>query len=304
MFSYQQTVRNNVGCTGVGLHSGKKVHLRLSTAAEDSGVVFKRTDVVDGRNQLIAANYKNVTSTQLGTNLKNEDGVEIGTIEHLMAALWGCQIDNCLVEIDGPEVPIMDGSSEPFVFLIECSGKKEQLKTRRVIEIMKEVRVFDEKSGSSMTLSPSDEFSVSLDIDFGDKVIAKQSGGFNSRGGSFKNSLSRARTFGFEHEVEYMQKNGLALGGSLDNAIVVGAEGVANKDGLRYNDEFVRHKILDCIGDVFLAGAYVKGHFHGVKSGHGLNNQILRAAFSDPEVFREVRMPDEQLQRNILNNIQ
>ena len=174
MFSYQQTVRNNVGCTGVGLHSGKKVHLRLSPAAEDSGVVFKRTDVVDGRNQLIAANYKNVTSTQLGTNLKNEDGVEIGTIEHLMAALWGCQIDNCLVEIDGPEVPIMDGSSEPFVFLIECSGKKEQLKTRRVIEIMKEVRVFDEKSGGSMTLSPSDEFSVSLDIDFGDNFSTEE----------------------------------------------------------------------------------------------------------------------------------
>lgn len=304
MFSYQRTIQNKVGCTGVGLHSGKKVHLSLAPAQEDTGIVFKRTDVKDGKNPFVSACYKNVCSTQLGTNLRNEDGVEVGTIEHLMAALWGCQIDNCIVELDNAEVPIMDGSSEPFVFLIECSGKIEQKKTRRVIEIMKEVRVVDENTGSSMTLSPSDEFVVSLDIDFGDRVIAQQSGGFNSRGASFKNDLSRARTFGFAHEVDYLQKNGLALGGSLDNAIVVNEDGVENEDGLRYQDEFVRHKILDCIGDVFLAGAYVKGHFHGVKSGHSLNNKILHAALSDSEAWCEVRLPDEQLQRTLFRKMQ
>ncbi len=304
MFSYQRTIQNKVGCTGVGLHSGKKVRLSLAPAKEDTGIVFKRTDVVDGRNPFVAANYKNVASTQLGTNLRNEDGVEVGTIEHLMAALWGCSIDNCLIELDNAEVPIMDGSSEPFVFLVECSGKKEQKRTRRVIEIIKEVTVLDEKTGSSMTLSPADEFAVSLDIDFGDKVIAKQSAGFNSRGESFKSDLSRARTFGCAHEVDYLDKKGLALGGSLDNAIVVNENGIANEDGLRYADEFVRHKILDCIGDIFLAGAYVKGHFHGVKSGHALNNKILHAALSDGDAWREVRLPDEQLQRAIFRSIQ
>lgn len=304
MFSHQRTIQNKVSCIGIGLHTGEQVRLSIAPLDVDKGVVFKRVDVTDGRNPFIEASYKNVAGTMLGTNLRNEDGVEVGTIEHLMAAFWGCGVDNCLVELDGPEVPIMDGSSEPFVFLIECAGKKEQNKTRRVIEVLKEIRVEDPRTGSYMAISPAENFAVSLDIDFGDDVIARQSGNFQLNGESFKSDLSRARTFGFAHEVEHLQNNGFARGGSLDNAIVVNKDGVMNDDGLRYDDEFVRHKILDCIGDVYLAGGYVKGHFHGLKSGHALNNKVLHAFFDDKDAWREVRLPDEQLVRTIFRSMQ
>jgi UDP-3-O-[3-hydroxymyristoyl] N-acetylglucosamine deacetylase len=188
----------------------------------------------------------------------------------------------------------MDGSSEPFVFLIECAGVKRQNKTRRVIEVLKEIKVTEGEGAKSgyLSIAPAESFSVGLEIDFGDDVISKQRGIFDSREISFKNDLCRARTFGFEHEVDMMRANGLARGGSLDNAIVVGKEGVINKEGLRYSDEFVRHKILDCIGDVFLAGAYLKGHLHGYKSGHGLNNKLLREFFKDEDAWRVVQIPE------------
>lgn len=289
MFSYQKTVKNKVSCSGIGLHSGLTIQLNILPAVEDSGIVFKRLDVED-KNSVVKAEYQNVSNTTLGTTLRNKDGVCVSTVEHLMAALWGCGVDNCIVELDGPEIPIMDGSSEPFVFLIECAGVKQLSKTRKIIEVLKEVRVSetDAEDSGYLTISPADGFSVGLSIDFGDDVIAQQDGVFNSRDISFKSDLCRARTFGFEHEVDMMRENGLARGGTLDNAIVIGESGVINKEGLRYADEFVRHKILDCIGDVYLAGAHLKGQVKGFKSGHGLNNKLLREFFADTDAWRVV----------------
>ncbi len=294
MFIYQRTMRNKVGCFGVGLHTGIRVDLTLLPAVEDSGIVFRRTDIKD-KNPEVRASYKNVSNTLLGTTLRNEDGVHIATIEHLMAALWGCGIDNCVVEINGPEVPIMDGSSEPFVFLIECAGVQEQKKTRKVIEVLKEVTVYENSNKDSgyITVSPADSFSVNLSIDFGENVIASQNCAFDLKNVSFKSDICRARTFGFEHEVETMRQNGLARGGSLENAIVIGKEGVLNKEGLRYGDEFARHKVLDCIGDIYLAGAYLQGSLKGFKSGHALNNQLLRKFFADEDAWRISQVPEK-----------
>jgi UDP-3-O-[3-hydroxymyristoyl] N-acetylglucosamine deacetylase len=293
MFNYQKTLGNKVSCVGVGLHTGIMINLSLSPGAENTGVVFIRTDIKD-KNNRVEACYKNVSNTLLGTTLCNESGVMVATIEHLMAALWGCGIDNCVVELDGPEIPIMDGSSEPFVFLIECAGVIEQGKTRKVIEVLKEVRVSEGDGADSgyISISPAEGFSVGLEIDFGDSVISNQKVTFDARDVSFKSDLCRARTFGFEHEVDMLRSKGLAKGGSLENAIVVGKDGVLNKDGLRYSNEFVRHKVLDCIGDVYLAGGHLKGHLHGFKSGHALNNKLLHKFFEDTDAWRIVQAND------------
>lgn len=291
MFSYQKTIKNSVCCFGIGLHTGKRVNVTLHPADEDVGIVFKRMDVDSA--PYVEAYYDNVCNTMLGTTITNKQGTTVATIEHLMAALWGCGVDNCMVELDGPELPIMDGSSEPFVFLIECAGIKEQKKMRRVIEVIKPIRVEDSKNnGGYITIEPAKAFTIDLKIDFDEAVVSNQVAHFDARELSFKNALCRARTFCFEREVDMMKKNGLAKGGSLDNAIVVGDEGVLNEGALRYNDEFVRHKILDCVGDIFLAGAYVKGHVEGFKSGHGLNNQLLRALFADKDAWRIVELPE------------
>lgn len=284
MFSFQKTIRNKVSCFSVGLHTGLSIDLNLLPAAEDTGIVFKRTDIA-GDKAYVKACYTNVSNTTLGTTVTNADGVSVSTIEHLMAALWGCGIDNCIVEVSGPEVPIMDGSSEPFVFLIECAGLRQQNKSRRIIEVLKEVRV-SEENGGHVAISPSEGFTINLEIDFGDNVISNQKCSFNSLDVSFKSDLARARTFGFEHEVDYLQSKGLAKGGSLENAIVVGKNGILNDEKLRYRDEFVRHKILDCIGDVYLAGGYIKGDLTGFKSGHALNNKLLHKFFSDKDAWR------------------
>ncbi len=259
--------------------------MTLLPAKEDTGIVFRRLDV-QGKNNEILANYQNVTNTTLGTTISNDIGVNVGTIEHLMAAFWGCSIDNAIVELNGPEVPIMDGSSEPFVFLIECAGIQTQRKPRRIIEVLKKVDVFEDDKHAS--ISPSEDFCVSLEIDYNNTMISHQKCVFNSSDISFKTDLCRARTFGFEHEVSKLRSMGLARGGSLDNAIVVSGNRVLNEDGLRYSDEFVRHKILDCIGDFYLTGAYMKGHFHGYRSGHGLNNKLLREFFADKTAWRLV----------------
>ena len=305
MLSYQRTVRNKVSCFGVGLHTGVRVDLALLPAAEDSGIKFKRVDIKD-KNQVISASYENVSNTLLGTTIRNEDGVHVATIEHLMAALWGCGVDNCLVEINGPEVPIMDGSSEPFVFLIECAGVQEQKKSRKIIEVLKEVSVYENtgKNSGYISVSPASNFSVDLSIDFGETIISNQDCMFDLNNVSFKSDISRARTFGFEHEVEHLRQNGLARGGSLENAIVIGKEGVINKEGLRYSDEFVRHKVLDCIGDIYLAGGYIQGELKGFKSGHALNNKLLRKFFADEDAWRIVNMPDTQASITVHNQFQ
>lgn len=279
----QHTLAKDVSCTGVGLHSGQKVRLTLSPAEENAGITFIRKDVV-GFDNLIAADFRNVTDTNLGTSLANDDGTMVSTVEHLMAALWGCGVDNATVLLEGPEVPIMDGSAEPFVFLVECAGLEAQKAPRKIIEVMKPIQVQD--ANKHVSLAPAAEFSIALEIDFNSGAIANQRATFSPKDVSFKTDLCRARTFGFDHEVEQLRKMGLAKGGSLDNAIVVSGDKVLNREGLRYNNEFVRHKILDCIGDLYLIGGTIRGAFSGYRSGHGLNNKVLRTLMADDTAWR------------------
>ncbi|MGE0723369.1 MAG: UDP-3-O-acyl-N-acetylglucosamine deacetylase [Alphaproteobacteria bacterium] len=283
----QRTIKSAIHCTGVGLHIGKRVTLRLLPAETDRGIVFRRVDL-DGAPEVHALWDRSVESP-LCTNLV-EDHVVVGTIEHLMAALAGMHIDNVTVELDGPEVPIMDGSAAPFVFLIECAGAVEQAVPRRAIRVLKEVRVGDANRWAA--LKPGPLPSVAFEIDFPHPVIAKQRYGVTLVNGTFKNELSRARTFGFLHEVDKLRANGLALGGSLDNAIVVDGERILNAEGLRYADEFVRHKIVDSIGDLYLAGGPILGRFEGHRSGHALTTRLLRALMSDESAWEPATFDD------------
>lgn len=278
----QKTLERKVSCIGVGLHSGQPVKLQLNPANTNHGIVFKRNDI-SGFDNLIPAQFDKVTKTQLGTTLSNDQGTIIATVEHLMAALWGCGIDNALIEVDGPEIPIMDGSSEPFVFLAECAGIKDQEADRKVIKVLKQVEVRD--GDKFAIVKPADDFVIDLEIDFNSKAISNQKWVYSSSQVSFKTDLCRARTFGFEHEVEYMRSQGLARGGSLENAIVISGDKILNKEGLRYNNEFVRHKLLDCIGDFYLAGNRIQGNFTAYKSGHGLNNKLLHKLFEDKSAY-------------------
>lgn len=281
---FQKTINKKVSCNGVGLHSGREVKMSLLPAPENSGIIFRRIDVAN--NNEILANYKNVVATNLGTTIANEFQIKVATIEHLMAAIWGCEIDNLIVELNSEEIPIMDGSSASFIFLIECAGVHGQEEPRKIIEILKKVEVTDE--GKSITVEPAREFSVNLHINFNHPQLGEQDFDFHSARTSFKNDISRARTFAFEKDIEKMHQVGLALGGSLKNAVVIGEHGIMNKEGLRYKDEFVRHKMLDFIGDIFLAGGYILGNFKGIKAGHGVNNKLLHKLFSDSSAYRFV----------------
>lgn len=279
----QRTIKNEISCFGIGLHSGITISLKLLPSQINSGIIFKRVDI-GGESASILASYDQVTNTMLGTTLENKHGVKVSTVEHLMAALWGCGIDNIIVELNGPEVPIMDGSSEPFVFMIECANIIEQEAERKILEILKPITI---TLGDSMiSVTPASQFSVSMEIEFDNHIIAKQKCNFDSNDYSFKMDLCRARTFGFIDEVEKLRSMGLALGGSLSNAIVLDGNRILNKEGLRYNNEFARHKLLDSIGDFYLAGAHIKGHFHCVKSGHSINNEILKCLFATEDAWR------------------
>jgi UDP-3-O-[3-hydroxymyristoyl] N-acetylglucosamine deacetylase len=280
---FQKTINSKISCSGVGLHNGIKSSITLFPAPCNTGIVFRRTDI-GGENGVIKANYKNVIGTNLGTTLTNQFGVKVSTIEHLMAAIWGCGIDNLFIDINSSEVPIMDGSSEPFVFLIECAGINIQEEPRRILEIIKKVRVEDKDK--FVEVEPSREFSIDLHIDFDNKQIQEQKFDYHSTFTSFKNDICRARTFGFKHEIDHLHKIGLAKGGSLDNAILVDENGIVNQEGLRYRDEFVRHKTLDFIGDIYLAGYYILGHFNASKAGHGINNKLLNELFKDESAWR------------------
>lgn len=281
----QKTVKDTVTTKGIGLHSGDKVILTIVPAPEDYGIVFRRSDV-KGFDNIVRADYRNVTKTQLGTAISNNEGTMVATIEHLMAALWGCGIDNALIDVNGPEIPIMDGSSEPFVRMIEAMGIYEQSVNRKIVKVNKEVQVSD--NDKFAIVSPSDNFSIDLEIDFANKAIANQKSHFTRGEQGFVEEFSQARTFGFAHEVDYMRSQGLARGGSLENAIVIKEDKILNKEGLRFSDEFVRHKILDCIGDFYLAGKRISGAFRAYKTGHGLNNQLLRRLFSDRQAYEIV----------------
>ncbi|MGH7047778.1 MAG: UDP-3-O-acyl-N-acetylglucosamine deacetylase [Stellaceae bacterium] len=275
----QQTLKTVIGCKGIGLHSGRRVAMRLLPALPGTGIVFRRTDI--GRE--IPARWENTVESARCTKLSDNAGASVGTIEHVMAALAGTGIDNAIVELDGPEVPIMDGSAAPFVFLIECAGVAEQPAVRRAIAVLKPVRVVAQ--GASASLSPGQLFSMSFEIDYQSPVIRQQGFSMVVVPESFKAELSRARTFGLSEEVAHLRQAGLARGGSLDNVVVVDGDQVLNRGGLRYRDEFVRHKVLDAVGDLYLAGAPLIGHFRGMRSGHTHNRLLLATLFADPEAW-------------------
>ena len=291
----QKTLKTAISCTGTGLHSGVKVTMTLQPASEGTGIVFRRTDLLRaarGRPSAadIKADYRHVVDTRLCTMLGNAAGATVGTIEHLMAALYGAEIDNLIVEINGPEAPVMDGSAAPFLFLIDCAGVVEQNAPRRAIEILERVMVDDGKR--RLEFLPGAGFAIDFEIDFESSAIQRQSCFVPLSPESFRAEVARARTFGFLHEVKQLRAAGLARGGSLDNAVVVSGDRVLNKEGLRFEDEFVRHKILDCVGDLYLAGAPIVGQINALRSGHKHNNQALHALFARRQAWRYVELTE------------
>ena len=279
----QRTLRNSIKAVGIGLHTGKNIDMELIPSEANSGINFIRTDLDE--NLVIPAIAENVGDTSLSTALV-KDNVKISTIEHLLSAIAGLGVDNCLVKVNGPEVPIMDGSSKEFVNLIESVPLKNLDKKRKIIKIKKNIKVINDNS--SVELKPNKQFSIDFEIDFPSKLISKQSCQLQLINGNYKSDIASARTFGFEKDVDMLRSNGLALGGSLQNAVVVGDHKILNKEGLRFKDEFVRHKILDSIGDLYLAGAPIQGYFYGNKSGHRLNNLLLKSLFSDDNNFEYI----------------
>ena len=286
----QRTLRNAIKATGVGLHTGEKVYLTLCPAPINAGIVFRRVDldpVVE-----IPARAENVRETTLSTTLI-ANGEKVSTVEHLLAAMAGLGIDNAFVDVSASEVPIMDGSAGPFVFLIQSAGIEEQNAAKKFIRIKRPVTVEDGDKIASFL--PFDGFKVSFSIDFDHPVFRERSPhaeiDFSST--SFVKEVSRARTFGFMHEIEYLRSQGLARGGSVDNAIVVDEYRILNQDGLRYDDEFVKHKILDAIGDLYLLGYGVIGEYRAHKSGHALNNAVVRALIAQPDAWEMVTFDDE-----------
>lgn len=281
--AYQTTLAGSVTCSGVGVHSGQTVVMTLHPAEADTGIQFVRLDVAEDKS-VLRAFYLDVTDTMLGTTITNTHGVSVHTIEHLMAALWGMGVDNAIVTLTGAEVPIMDGSSEPFVFLIECAGIKTLEEHRDTLEVVKKITVSD---GASMsTIRPFDGFALDISIEFPHSLIPRQRAVYNFAEQSFSHALCRARTFGFAKDVEMLRARGLARGGSLDNAVVIGDEGILNEGGLRYRDEFIRHKALDCVGDFFLTGMRIRGAVTTHRPGHGINNKLLRALLADRSAWR------------------
>ena len=277
----QRTIKKTVKARGVGIHSGKLVNMSLIPAESDHGVVFRRLDA-GGRQ--VHAHSAFVNEVVLSTGLESQ-GVKVSTIEHLMSAFSALGIDNILVELDSFEVPIMDGSSAPFIFLVQSAGIEEQDTPKRFIVIKNTVRV--ENGESWAQVSPHNGFKVTLEIDFEHKKI-KESGQkltIDFAKQSYLKEISRARTFGYERDVEDLQADGLALGASFDNAIALSDDAILNEDGMRYHNEFVKHKILDIVGDLFLLGGNMVGHYEGYKTGHMLNDQLLSAILSQPQAF-------------------
>lgn len=270
----QRTLARPVTFQGIGLHSGQMIHVRLLPAGTDEGILFVRTDM-EGPAAFLPATQDRVTDTRLCTVLENSYGVKIGTIEHLMAALWGAGLDNVRLEIDGAEMPIMDGSSEPFMDRILAAGLEIQDAPRRLLVVDAPIEVRD--GDSFARIEPHDGFVLDVAIDFNHAAIGSQRAEYDFSDTTFAEALSRARTFGFVEDVERLRAMGLARGGSLENAVVIGEEGVLNGEGLRFHDEFVRHKALDCIGDYFLCGHRLVGRITTSRPGHRINNLLMRA---------------------------
>ena len=293
----QRTLKNTIRASGVGLHTGEKIHLTLRPANVDVGIIFKRTDIPDSPE--IRACPENVGDTRLSTTLVKDD-IRVSTVEHLLSAIAGLGIDNLHIELSGPEVPIMDGSAGPFVFLLQSAGLQDQEAAKKFIRITKAVKVTDEDRWAKF--EPYDGFKVAFTIDFDHPVFqaGPQSAEIDFSSTSFVKEVSRSRTFGFLRDFEYLRARNLALGGSLDNSIAVDDQKILNEDGLRYEDEFVKHKILDAIGDLYLLGHSLIGSFSGYKSGHELNNILLRTLVSDPAAWEEITFEDQASEVPIL----
>ena len=284
----QRTLSSKINASGVGLHTGKKVSLTLMPADVDSGITFIRTDI---QSSPIKASFDNVNDTRLQTSLSNDE-VRISTVEHLLSALAGLGIDNAVIQLDGPEVPIMDGSARPFVFMIQSAGIKEQNAPKKFIKVTKPIEVRQNEKWAR--IEPFDGFKVAFTIDFNHPAFdnSSQSSEIDFSSVSYLSQVSRARTFGFVRDIENLRKNNLALGGSVNNAVVIDDYRVVNDEGVRFQDEFVKHKILDAIGDLYLLGHGLIGSFSAYKSGHHLNNLLLRELDNNQEAWEEVIIED------------
>ncbi|MDK3017973.1 UDP-3-O-acyl-N-acetylglucosamine deacetylase [Pseudodonghicola flavimaris] len=291
----QHTLRTSVTFKGVGLHSGAPATMVICPAAAGYGIWFKRTDIALG-DAMIPALYDVAEHTPLCTRLVNTAGVSVSTVEHIMAALAGCGIHNALIEIDGPEVPIMDGSAAPFVRGIMARGVRRQLSPVLAYEVLKTVSV-ENAQGARATLSPSDRLSIEFHIDFADAAIGRQSKTLDMGNGTFARELCDSRTFCRQADVDAMHEHGLALGGTLDNAVVVDGDRILSPGGLRHSDEAVRHKMLDALGDLALAGGAILGHYRGERAGHTLTNMLLRKLFATPGAVRPVLCDEETAAR-------
>ncbi len=287
----QRTIKNPVEISGIGLHSGSDIKLRIRPATIDTGIVFHRRD--DERVVDIKACADNVVDTRMATVL-GRDGLSVSTVEHLLAALAACGIDNLHIDINGPEVPILDGSAAPFIKLVEDAGIEVLTASRRFIAIRKPISLIEGEK--RISIIPSRFFRITFDIAFEHKAIALQQYSMKFSTESFQRNIAPARTFGFLHEVEYLKANGLARGGSLDNAVVIDEDGVMNPEGLRYQDEFVRHKILDAFGDFSLLGAPMLGHIRAFKAGHDLNAKMVRKILDSPDHWTYVEFSEAALQ--------
>lgn len=291
---YQRTIKSAVSATGVGLHSGLRVALRLLPAPENTGIIFIRTDLAN--KPQIQCQPQLVNDTRLSSTLVfGPENVRIATIEHLMSALASCGIDNIQIELSAAEVPIMDGSSNSFIYLLEQAQIVEQKAKKKYIQIVEEIKVTDKDK--SVTLKPYFGYKLSITVDFNHALFDKDNSSFaiDFAKSSYIDEISRARTFGFMYEVENLRKNGLGLGGNLSNAIVIDEDEVLNSGGLRFTNEFVRHKILDAIGDLYIAGHQIIGEFIGYKSGHDINNKLLRHMLDSPAAWKYVSFDSEHL---------
>ncbi len=290
----QTTVKNLISMVGTGLHSGRAVRMKIHPASAEYGIWFRRVDIAD-RDNLIAARYDNVTDTRLCTNIANDSGVGVSTVEHLMAALVGCGIHNALVEVDGPEVPIMDGSSDRFVREILSTGIQVLDAPVRVIRVLERV---EHRAGDvSVSIEPFDCLEIDFSIDFPDAAIGKQNKVLNMANGAFVRQLCNSRTFCRKADVDWMLSQGLGLGGNLENALVVDGDEILTPGGKRHHDEFVRHKMLDALGDIALAGAPVLGRYKGTRAGHAATNALLRKLFANPMAYEMVTCDAATAQR-------
>jgi UDP-3-O-[3-hydroxymyristoyl] N-acetylglucosamine deacetylase len=290
----QTTIGQTVSLTGKGLHTARAVRLTLSPAAAGHGIVFRRTDVTD-RDNLIPARFDNVSDTLLCTRISNAAGVSVGTIEHLMAALSGCGVSNVLVDVSGPELPIMDGSARRFVREIVQAGVRPLYQPVQVLRVLKRIEV--SQGDAVAVLEPSDSMEIDFAIDFADAAIGAQEKSLGMANGAFVHELADCRTFCRAEDVALMQSRGLALGGDLSNAVVVQGDRVLNQGGFRRADECVRHKMLDALGDLALAGAPILGRYTGIRAGHGVTNLLLRKLFATPDAYEMVPATDEILRR-------